>query len=122
MSPPATSNVAMLAPREAPGIDAALPDINFIRGESGGLAPIALAAWQALTDAERTDELLYNRRYSLLFEGHRWIDMRRYGRLTDLPIDAGTEFVRFSRFPFPVRECDARVPTPSQGCAQELGF
>ncbi len=104
------------------GIDAALPDINFIRGESGGLVPIALAAWQALTDTERTDELLYNRRYSLLFEGHRWIDMRRYGRLTDLPIDAGTEFVRFSRFPFPVRECDARVPTPSQGCAQELGF
>lgn len=106
----------------APGIDAALPDINFVRQESGGLAPIALAAWQAMTDSERTDELLYNRRYSLLFEGHRWIDMRRYGRLTDLPIDAGTSFVRFSRFPFPVRECDARVPPPSQGCAQELGF
>ena len=104
------------------GIDAALPDINFIRQESGGLAPIALAAWQAMTDTQRTDELLYNRRYSLLFEGHRWIDMRRYGRLTALPIDAGTTFVRFSRFPFPVRECNARVPPPTQGCALELGF
>ena len=104
------------------GIDAALPDINVIRQESGGLAPIALDTWQAMTDTERTDELLYNRRYSLLFEGHRWIDMRRYGRLTALPIDAGTTFVRFSRFPFPVRECNTRVPPPSQGCALELGF
>lgn len=101
----------------------ALDDINFVRDESGGLPAIDFAAdWDTRTADERIDELLYNRRYSLMFEGHRWIDMRRYDRLTDLPIDAGTTFVRFSRFPFPVRECDARVPSPSQGCSQEVGF
>ncbi len=95
--------------------DAALADINLIRERSGGLAPIALAAWQALTADEQLDELLYNKRYSLLFEGHRWIDMRRYGRLADLPLDV-PQFVVHERFPFPVRECDARVPAPAQGC------
>lgn len=100
----------------------ALDDINLIRQVSGNLPAISTADWNARTAEERTDELLYNRRYSLMYEGHRWIDMRRYDRLTDLPVDAGTNFVRFSRFPFPVRECNARVPPPSQGCAQELGF
>jgi hypothetical protein len=101
----------------------ALDDINVVRQVSGNLAPIDFATdWSTRTADGRVDELLYNRRYSLMFEGHRWIDMRRYDRLTDLPIDAGTSFVRFSRFPFPVRECDARVPAPSQGCSQEVGF
>lgn len=103
-------------------LDPALDDINLVRQISGNLPSITTADWNARTADERIDELLYNRRYSLMFEGHRWIDMRRYDRLADLPIDAGTNFVRFSRFPFPVRECDARVPPPSQGCAQELGF
>ncbi len=101
---------------------AAAADIDVIRTESGQLSPIGAVAWAAMTATQQLDELLYNRRYSLMFEGHRWIDMRRYGRLADLPIDAGTSFVRFSRFPFPVRECDARVPPPSQGCSQEAGF
>ena len=73
-----------------------------------------------MSSVQQLDELLYNKRYSLLFEGHRWIDMRRYGRLTDLPQDIAT-FVRFSRFPFPQRECDPR-PTPPAGCSVEQGF
>jgi hypothetical protein len=32
-------------------------------------------------------EILKQRRYSLFGEGHRWIDMRRYNRLGQLPID-----------------------------------
>ncbi len=95
--------------------DDALPDINLIRERSGGLTPIGLGDWQALTPDEQLDELLYNKRYSLLFEGHRWIDMRRYGRLADLPLDV-PQFVVHDKFPFPVRECDARVPPPAQGC------
>ncbi len=95
--------------------DAALADINLIRQRSGGLAPIGLGAWQALTADEKLDELLYNKRYSLLFEGHRWIDMRRYDRLDELPLDV-PQFVVHDKFPFPARECDARVPPPSQGC------
>ncbi len=101
--------------------DAALSDINLIRQRSGGLPAIALADWQALTSEQQLDELLYNKRYSLLFEGgHRWIDMRRYSRLTDLPVDHPS-FMRFSRFPFPQRECDPREPQPP-GCTAELGF
>ncbi|NIM60897.1 MAG: RagB/SusD family nutrient uptake outer membrane protein, partial [Acidobacteria bacterium] len=61
-------------------ISDAADDINFIRVNSGGLDP------RTNLDATNIlDELLKQRRYSLLFEGgHRWIDMRRYGRLDDL--------------------------------------
>lgn len=33
------------------------------------------------------NEMLMQRRYSLFYEGHRWIDMRRYNKLAELPID-----------------------------------
>lgn len=88
---------------------AALDDINFIRENSGNLAPLAeLPAPGALA------ELLYNRRYSLLFEGgHRWIDMRRYGRLNDLLLDDEPqlqgELVVHDTFPIPDDEADARA-------------
>ena len=39
------------------------------------------------SDDELVDQLLHERRYSLFAEGHRWIDMRRYNRLNELPID-----------------------------------
>jgi hypothetical protein len=96
---------------------AALTDINLIRTTSGGLDPIDPGAWAGMTDDEQLSELLYNKRYSLLFEGgHRWIDMRRYGRLDQLPLDLPTH-VRHPRFPFPVFECDARAENPpATGC------
>jgi hypothetical protein len=96
---------------------AALTDVNLIRRQSGGVTEIAAGTWSAMTDEDQLDELLYNRRYSLMFEGHRWIDMRRYGRLGDLLAeDQVTGLTVHPRFPFPVRECDARDPAPSQGC------
>ena len=49
------------------------------------------------------NEILYQRRYSLFGEGHRWIDMRRAGRLGDLPIDRAGDEV-FTQFPRPVLE------------------
>jgi hypothetical protein len=70
-----------------------------------------------MTSDERLTELLYNKRYSLLFEGgHRWIDMRRYNRVSQLPLDLPSHR-RNDKFPFPNAECDARVPKPSSGCA-----
>ncbi|HEV7366174.1 MAG TPA: RagB/SusD family nutrient uptake outer membrane protein [Gemmatimonadales bacterium] len=55
---------------------AALPDINLVRQSSGGLAAYAGVVDQPSLLAE----LLYNKRYSLMFEGgHSWIDYRRYG-------------------------------------------
>jgi hypothetical protein len=52
-------------------------DINFIRG-AHGLNPVLPFG----SPAAALDELLKQKRYSLLFEGgHRWIDLRRYGKL-----------------------------------------
>jgi starch-binding outer membrane protein, SusD/RagB family len=48
-------------------------------------------------------EMLRQRRYSLYFEGHRWIDMRRYNRLNELPIDRSGDDVWVS-FPVPFAE------------------
>lgn len=49
------------------------------------------------------DEMLRQRRYSLYGEGHRWIDMRRYGRLDQLPKDRPNDDV-WIQFPIPATE------------------
>lgn len=49
------------------------------------------------------DELLHQRRYSLFFEGHRWVDMRRYGRLDQLPVDRPGDKV-WDQLPIPFAE------------------
>jgi hypothetical protein len=97
----------------------ALADINFIRVNSGGLAP--LAAFADLTTF--VDELLYNRTYSLLFEdGHRWVDYRRYGRLAQLPkINTAINEKTFPYVMFPQDECNQRSPKPDLGCTQVPG-
>ena len=82
-------------------------DINLVRTASGGLDPVTLDANNAV------DELLQQRFYSLLFEGgHRWIDMRRYGRLDDLLLDDENQGqTAHDTFPLPVDEVAARNPT-----------
>ena len=93
----------------------AIRDLNFIRVNSGGLAPLP-----ADYAGDLVTELLYNRRYSLFFEyGHRWVDMRRYDRLDELPRALPSHRV-FSRVPIPVDECNQRSPQP-EGCTQESG-
>ncbi len=77
---------------------AAVNALNVIRNAHG------LADYSgATTDAALEDELLYNRRYSLFGEAHRWIDMRRYNRLTSLPLDRVDDDV-WQLFPRPVSE------------------
>ncbi len=88
---------------------AAMQDINNIRAVSGGLGPVAFA-----TQAAGLTALLYERRYSLLFEGQRWIDYRRFGILNQLPLDQPGQFVA-KVMPIPQAECDARVTKPT-GC------
>jgi len=81
-------------------------DINYVRAKSGGVAAIGTLA--AATQAVRLNQILHERRYSLLYEGgHRWIDMRRFGRLAQLPIDR-TGDVIFSTYPIPVNELIGR--------------
>lgn len=97
---------------------AALPDINFIRTTAGGLAPLVTLG----TGDAALDELLYNKRYSLLWEGgHSWIDYRHYGKLTDLPRQV-TGGVFFNKMPFPRNECLVRDPQPAAGCVPEPGI
>jgi starch-binding outer membrane protein, SusD/RagB family len=84
----------------------ALTDINLIRTTSGGLAPTTLTI--AATDAQFIDELLLQRRYSLLFEGHRWVDHRRFNRLAQLPLDQPNHFVAKVQ-PVTQGECLIRV-------------
>ena len=81
-------------------LPAALTDINYVRVNSGGLAPIAALANQ--TDA--VTAVLYEKRYSLLWEGSRWPDVRRYGRLNTLPLDLPSHF-RIKVQPVPQAEC-----------------
>jgi starch-binding outer membrane protein, SusD/RagB family len=57
----------------------------------------------AVTQGALITEMLYQRRYSLFFEGHRWVDMRRYGRLNQLPLDRAGDDV-WEKFPLPLTE------------------
>jgi hypothetical protein len=82
----------------------ATDDINLVRTTAGHLDPIGIPA----TPEAALDALLYEKRYSLLYEGgHRWIDMRHYGRLAQLPIDRPANTppdVIFATLPIPTAE------------------
>ncbi len=81
--------------------------LNLVRVNSGKLT----ALQEDLSGRLFEDELLEQRRFSLLFEGgHRWIDMRRFGRLEELRQEdpAGVDFKVHAAFPIPVAETDAR--------------
>lgn len=81
-------------------------DVNYIRVASGGVA--AIATLGAATQAARLNQILHERRYSLLYEGgHRWIDMRRFGRLGQLPVDRTGDVV-FATYPVPANELIGR--------------
>ena len=69
--------------------------INIIR-HAAGLPDVSLGGVDL-------DEILYQRRYSLFGEGHRWIDMRRYNKISDLPNDRATDNIP-SAVPIPVTE------------------
>jgi hypothetical protein len=95
----------------------AVTDLDLIRATSGNLPPYS----GTVDQASLLTELLYNKRYSLLYEGgHRWIDLRRYNRLNTLPKALPTHKI-FTRMPFPRNDCLARNPQPAAGCAPEAG-
>ncbi len=76
----------------------AITALNRIRSVHG-VTPYAGAS----TAAALTNEMLNQRRYSLFFEGHRWVDMRRYNKLAELPIDRTNDDV-WSAMPIPQTE------------------
>lgn len=60
---------------------AAEADMNIVRAAAG------LAPYSGTDASNALDRVLHEKRYSLFGEGHRWIDMRHYNRLAQLPID-----------------------------------
>ena len=101
---------------------AAIQDINLIRTKAGGLLPISdpYVAGPGMP-ATLLDELLYEKRYSLVWEwGHTWLDLRRYGKLSSLPRDRPSHHI-IDVLPFPLDECLARTPQPA-GCATVTGY
>ena len=85
----------------------ATTDLNLVRAAAGGLDPVGLFA----TPEAALTELLYNKRYSLLYEGgHSLIDYRRYGRLADLATNerpGPPPDVIFPTLPIPTAEVQA---------------
>jgi len=61
--------------------------------------------------------ILYEKRFSLLMEGDRWMDMRRYGKLDLLPLDIPSgpnkNFVA-KVMPVPQAECLNRLAMAAQ--------
>lgn len=78
--------------------DEAVTAINKIRNAAG------LPDYSGATDKNSLiTEILKQRRYSLYGEGHRWIDLRRYNVLSQLPIDRTGDDV-WMQFPIPANE------------------
>jgi hypothetical protein len=83
-----------------PDLAGALADINRVRAAANAPAITTLGA-----DANaRTSRLLYERRYSLFFEGFRWVDAKRFNRLGDLPVERTGDAVSVRGWPIPIRE------------------
>ncbi|MEM7185754.1 MAG: RagB/SusD family nutrient uptake outer membrane protein [Bacteroidota bacterium] len=78
----------------------ALAAINRVRNNAG------IGDYTGDTDSTSLiEEILRQRRYSLLAEGHRWIDLRRLGRLnaTYVPLDRTGDNI-INQFPTPFNE------------------
>lgn len=79
--------------------------LNAVARVAGGQAGDRYT--QAADDDGFVTQLLLERRLSLLLEGHRWIDVRRFNRLNTLPA-GGPGFTVATQLPVPQAECQAR--------------
>jgi hypothetical protein len=100
---------------------AAIRDLNIVRERAGGLEP--------LPDPFPGDvlrQLLYEKRYSLMWEGgFTYLDARQYDRMGDDPAElprAAPNHVVYPRFPYPINECTARDMLNDVGCQPVPGF
>jgi hypothetical protein len=97
---------------EAGQLANAILDINDVR-TNYGLAPVA-----PIDKTSAIDAILYEKRYSLLFEGaQRFDDLREYGRLnvTYLPKETATDPYN-AALPLPRGELNARGVTQNPAC------
>ena len=113
---------------------AAIADINLVRAASGGLPPIsdpyvpnpalnqpgtcttAACGAASIKSTPLLEELLYEKRYSLMYEnGDRWVDARKYGRIGDLERDR-TGDINWAYLMIPINECILRGSSAPAGC------
>jgi hypothetical protein len=88
----------------------AIADLNVVRQNSGGLPASTLTA--ASSNDAIIEGILYEKRYSMMMEGQHWIDMRRYGKLNEIPLDVSSgpnQNYVFKVFPIPQSECLVRA-------------
>lgn len=99
----------------------AIADINLVRVEAGGLEPIPDPF-----SGDLLGELLYNKRYSLMWEGgFTYLDARQYDRMGDEPDElprALSDHVVYMGFGFPQNECIARGVEGTPPCQPIEGF
>ncbi len=102
-------------------LGAAVTDIDFVRTNAGSLPAYS----GAVTHDAVLTELLYNRKYSLLWEqGATWVDARRYGRLSTIPIPPGFSNSTPPNANFGASNVPARLIIPDDECralGQESG-
>jgi hypothetical protein len=87
----------------------ALKFINIVRN-AAGLANYA----GGTTKDELINAILKERLYSLWYEGHRWVDMRRYNKLAEihLPVTAPVSMVVLEKLNRPVQEVNWDIFKP----------
>jgi hypothetical protein len=119
---------------------AAIADINLVRAASGGLPPIsdpyvpnvalkqpgvcgtAACAAAAIPSTALLEELLYEKRFSLMYENaDRWVDARKYGRIQDLERDREGD-IAWQYLMLPVDECILRGSAQPAGCTTTPPF
>lgn len=99
----------------------AIADINTVRVGAGGLDPLPDGF-----GGDLLGELLYDKRYSLMWEGgFTYLDARQYDRMGNTPSElprAAPNHVVYPRYPYPNNECIARGIEDDEGCQPVLGF
>lgn len=99
----------------------AIDDVNTIRTRSGGLDEISDPF-----GGDLLGEILYNKRYSLMWEGgFTYLDARQYDRMGDTPDElprVADNHVVYPRYPYPTNECIARGIESDPGCQPVEGF
>lgn len=83
-----------------PDLAGALADINRVRAAANAPALTTVGADRAA----QTTRLLYERRYSLFFEGFRWVDHKRFNRLSELPVERSIDRLITTGWPKPANE------------------
>lgn len=98
----------------------AIQSLNDVATVAGGATAPRYSATTVTNNTQFVDALLQERALSLMLEGHRWIDMRRFNRLSSLPL-GGPGFTVARRQVVPQAECIYRATIYPTGTPAQKG-